>query len=217
MPREALSLALAASIYPPALAAVIALGRGTDVRLRVVLFVLAAFLTVLVTGAIMLLLFGANTASREAVVTPGAAAYLAAGLVLVVIAARLRRTRREPKKQSSARSRTERYLGSRRLVVALGIVLYVVPSPIFAGAVNEIADTQASAGQELLWLVEMLLVMLWLIEVPMLALLVFPHSALAGLETINSWFARRGRGLATFLCAGLGVYLLVVGAVELWG
>jgi hypothetical protein len=39
---EAVSLALAASIYPPALAAVIALGRGVEVRLRVVLFVIAA-------------------------------------------------------------------------------------------------------------------------------------------------------------------------------
>jgi hypothetical protein len=40
MPPEAVSLALAASIYPPALTAVIALGRGVEVRLRVVLFVI---------------------------------------------------------------------------------------------------------------------------------------------------------------------------------
>jgi hypothetical protein len=57
MPPEAVSLALAASIYPPALAAVIALGRGVEVRLRVVLFVIAAYCTVLVTGALMLFLF----------------------------------------------------------------------------------------------------------------------------------------------------------------
>ncbi len=50
MPAEAVSLALAASIYPPALAVVIALGRGTQVRLRVLLLVVAAFFTVLLTG-----------------------------------------------------------------------------------------------------------------------------------------------------------------------
>ena len=57
MPPEAISLALAASIYPPAVAAVIALGRGTEVRLRVFLLVGTAMLTVFVTGAAMLLVF----------------------------------------------------------------------------------------------------------------------------------------------------------------
>lgn len=68
MPPEAISLALAASIYPPALAVVIALGRGAQVRLRVLLLVVAAFLTVLLTGLLMLLLF------NEAAVTSRGAA-----------------------------------------------------------------------------------------------------------------------------------------------
>ena len=41
MPTQALALALAASIYPPAVAAVIALGRGSEVRSRVFAFVFA--------------------------------------------------------------------------------------------------------------------------------------------------------------------------------
>jgi hypothetical protein len=39
MPSQTIALALGASIYPPAVAAVIALGRGADVRPRVLSFV----------------------------------------------------------------------------------------------------------------------------------------------------------------------------------
>src|SRR5271165_5054725 len=90
MPSEAVSLALAASIYPPALAVVIALGRGTEVRLRVLLLVVGAFITVLATGSLMLLLFTEVGGSSEPTRTAGAALYIAAGLALLWLAVRLR-------------------------------------------------------------------------------------------------------------------------------
>jgi hypothetical protein len=215
MPPEAVSLALAASLYPPALAAVIALGHGAEVRLRVVLFVLAAYLTSLVTGSVMLLLFGELSATHAAVLRPSAGLYALAGVALLVLATRLRARPPRPPNAEKGPSRVDRYLGSRRLVALLGIVLYVVPSPIFVGAVKAIADTNASAPLELLYLAEMLLIMLWLIEVPMLMLIAFPVRALATLEAINAWFVRHGRAVAVLACAVLGAYLLVLGAVEL--
>ena len=159
MPPEAISLAIAASIYPPALAAVIALGRGVEVRLRVVLFVIAAYCTVLVTGALMLFLFDELEATRKQVVTPTAGLYVAGGAVLLFVAIRLRRAPRRISRQHTGRSRIDRYLQSRWLVLLLGVVLYVVPSPIFAGAVKAIADTNVSAGQKLAYLGQMLLIM----------------------------------------------------------
>ena len=100
MPPEAVSLALAASIYPPALAAVIALGRGVEVRLRVVLFVIAAYGTVLVTGALMLFLFDELDVTREQLIAPTAGLYVAAGAVLLFVANRLRRAPRAPRRRS---------------------------------------------------------------------------------------------------------------------
>jgi hypothetical protein len=235
MPPEAISLALAASIYPPALAAVIALGRGSEVRLRVVLLVAAAYLTVLVTGALILLLFAEVGATGEQVRTPAAALYIAGGLVLLGLAERLRRPRqdaggrdRDPPAagppgsadgaaQRQARSRTERYLGSRRLVIALGVILYIVPSPIYIGALKQVADTNASASTQIGYLVVMLLVMLWMIELPMLLLIAFPERAVLVLERVNSWFARHGRSLGAAAAGVAGVYLLVVGIVEVAG
>jgi hypothetical protein len=215
MPPEAVSLALAASIYPPALAAVIALGRGVEVRLRVVLFVLAAYCTALVTGGLMLFLFDEVDATREQVITPTAGLYVAAGSALLFVAARLRRDRPRASPKHAERSRIDRYLQSRWLVVVLGLVLYVVPSPIFAGAVKAIADTNASAGQELAHLAQMLVIMLWLIELPMLMLIAFPRRSVGALERVNTWFATHGRRLLALASSGLGIYLVVVGVVEL--
>ena len=54
MPAQALELALAASIYPPAVLAVIALGRGEQLRSRVFVFVLGALLVTYALGVLML-------------------------------------------------------------------------------------------------------------------------------------------------------------------
>ncbi len=223
MPPEAISLALAASIYPPALAVVIALGRGTDVRLRVALFTLGAYLTVLVTGALILRLFSqAGASKREATALP-AALYILAGLVLLAIAVRLhRRPAPAPKPaKTDTPSRTDRYLESRKLVVLLGLVLYIVPSPIYIGAIKAIADTKASTSEQLGDLALTLLIMLWLIELPMVMLILLPGRSARVLERINVWITaqgrRHGRTLAVTAATIGGVYLLGVGVLETVG
>ena len=217
MPPEAVSLALAASIYPPVLAAVIALGRGVEVRLRVVLFVIAAYCTGLVTGALVLFLFRELDATRKQVITPAAGLYVAGGSVLLFVAARLRRDSPPASTRPGGGSRIDRYLQSRRLVAVLGVILYVVPSPIFVGAVKSIVDTNVSAAQALAYLAQILLLMLWLIELPMLMLVAFPTHSVGALERVNAWFAAHGRRLLVLASAGLGIYLIVVGVVELAG
>lgn len=226
MPSEALSLALAASIYPPALAAVIALGRGAEVQLRVVLFAIAAYFTVFAVGVGILLLFTEAGATGKQVRTPGAGLYIAGGVVLLLLAARLRRQAAEPRPSKSAGaaesagaaksqgSKTERYLETRRGILLLAIVLYVVPSPIFVGAIKSIADTHASTATQLGYLALTLVVMLWLIELPILLLIAFRERTLSALERINAWFGANWRHLAALAAAALGVYLLIVGLLE---
>ena len=113
------------------------------------------------------------------------------------------------------RSRIDGYLQSRRLVPVLGVILYVVPSPIFAGAVKAIADTNVSAGQELAYLAQMLLLMLWLIELPMLMLIAFPRHSVGALVRVNAWFATHGRRMLVLASGGLGIYLIIAGVIEL--
>jgi hypothetical protein len=256
MPPDALALALAASIYPPAVAAVIALGRGADVRMRVCAFVLASLLVTYAVGVLILFVLVEAGVSGSRRLTPGAGVDIALGVLLLGLAVRLRLRRpsplagaiarvrkgRGPTQQAAAEessrrggpgdvserraaggealaaeepSKIERYLHSRRLAFALGIVLYVLPSPIYLGAVKAIADANTSRTSELMWLVAVVGVMLWMIELPMLMLLAVPGRAAATLERTNRWFARNGRGLAIFAAGGAGIYLMVKGIVQL--
>jgi hypothetical protein len=221
MPAQALALALAASIYPPAVAAVIALGRGAEVRSRVFAFVLAAGLVTYAVGALILYALVELGATGAHHLTPGAAVDVALGVLLMLLALRLHRKRPDPaapaapSAAAATPSKIERYLESRRLAFVLGIVLYVLPSPIYIGAVKAIADANLSTAGELLDLVVVVAVMLWLIELPMLMLLVVPARATDTLERVNLWFARHGRTLAIVAALIVGVYLISKGVVHL--
>lgn len=219
MPSQALALALAASIYPPAVAAVIALGRGAEVRSRVFMFVLAAGLVTYAVGAVILYALVELGATGSRHLTPGAAVDVALGVLLILLAIRLRRKRPDPAAApaSSTPSKIERYLESRRLAFVLGIILYVLPSPIYIGAVKAIADANLSTSGELAALVGVVAVMLWMVELPMLMLLVVPDRAASTLESVNLWFARNGRSLAIVAALAVGVYLIVKGLVQLIG
>lgn len=216
MPPEALSLALAGSIYPPAVAAVIALGRGDQVRSRVVLFVAGAFVTVYVVGVLLLLVFGGVDTTPRHHPTPSGGVYVAVGVIAILVAVWMSRHRRRPEaKKKNGSSRTSRYLQSRRLVLVLAFILYVIPSPIYLGAVKSIADTEASTTTQLVYLAILVLVMLWLVEVPMVMLLVAPGPSVAALERTNQWFARHGRMLVMVALCGSGVYLIAHGINQL--
>lgn len=228
MPPQALALAFAASIYPPAVVAVIALGRGDQVRSRVLAFVVAALLITYAIGTILLFLLEDVGATGSHHLTPSAALDLALGVLLLALAVRLRRKQlaqqREKKLGTSTgdttkqgTSKIERYLESRRLAFVLGITLYVLPSPIYIAAVKEISDASLSTGGKLVALLVTVAVMLWLIELPMFALVLFPARASSSLEQINAWFTRNGRLLAVIACAGAGTYLSVKGLVNLIG
>ncbi len=226
MPPQALALAFAASIYPPAVAAVIALGRGEQIRSRVAAFVLAAMIITYAMGTLLLFVLVELGATGSHHLTPSAAIDLVLGVALLILAVFLQRRRtahpREEDHASDAAtagrpSKIERYLQSRKLAFVLGITFYIIPSPIYIGAVKAIADAKLSTGSQLLALAATVVVMLWLIEVPMLMLLAMPERASGALEGLNLWFARHGAELAVFASAAAGAYLAVKGVVDLVG
>ncbi len=215
MPPQTIALALAASIYPPAVAAVIALGRGSQVRSRVLAFVVAAILVTYTTGVVILFVLK-DVGATGLHYTPSAAVDIALGVLLLGVARRLRRPR-APRSKPDEESKLERRLQSRRLAFVLGLTLYALPSPIYVGAVKTIADAQLSTAGQLAVLAITLATMLWMIELPMLLLIVVPERASAALERINAWFLQNGRRLAMLACVGAGLYLIAKGVVGLSG
>jgi Sap, sulfolipid-1-addressing protein len=222
MPAQALELALAASIYPPALLAIIALGRGPQLKSRVFVFVLGALLVTYALGVLMLVVLDELGATGPDHWAPSSAFDLLLGVVLIGVAVYLRRKRSDapdstdPATQSEP-SKIARYLESRRLAFVLGLTLYVLPSPIYIAAAKTIADAQLAKGSELLALAVTVAVMLWLIEVPMLMLLAIPDRASGLLERTNLWFSQHRRQLGVIISAGVGAYLIVKGLADLIG
>jgi hypothetical protein len=140
---------------------------------------------------------------------------IAIGLVLIGVAWWLRRPRPHSAEAPAAESRTARYLQSRRLVLLLGVVLYVIPSPIYLAAIKSIVDGTASTSAQVATLAAVVVVMLWMIELPMIALLLFPGGALALLDRINAYLTRHGRSLLALVSLAVGAYLLIAGLVRL--
>ncbi len=194
---------------------VIALGRGREVKLRAVLFVIGCYLTVFAVGVVILLVFKEAGATSKQVRTPSAGLYIAGGVALLLLALWLRRSGARPKPQrQSGPSKTDRYLESRWGILVLAVILYIVPSPIFVGGVKAIVDTHASTAQQIGYLAQMLVIMLWLIELPILMLILLRDRGVGVLERVNAWFASHGRALAVAAASGIGAYLLIVGMVE---
>ena len=185
-------------------------------RLRVLAFVLAALAATYATGVLMLFILSGLGVTGAHHPTPSAAVDMALGVLLIALAIYLRRRWRTPPKPGG-NSKIERYLQSRRLAFALGVVLYALPSPVYLAAVKEIADAKLSTSGQLGALTVTVVVMLWLVELPMLMLLVLPGRATSTLEQINAWFARNGRQLVLLACLGAGTYLLGRGLVDLPG
>ncbi len=183
-------------------------------RSRVFAFVLAAVAITYAAGALMLFVLVELGATGSIHWTPSAAFDLALGVALIALALHLR-TRQAPPATSKKPSKIGRYLQSRRLAFVLGLTLYVLPSPIYVGAVKTIADAEYSTSRQLLTLAVTVVVMLWLIEIPMLVLLASPDRASSSLERVNLWFAARGRLLAISLSAGVGLYLSIRGVIGL--
>lgn len=217
MPTQAITLALAGSIYPPALAAVIAIARGPELRTRLLAFAIAALLTTFAVGIAILELLDALEIGGTRHQDVSAALQLAIGAALIGVAVYIQRRPRKPNASADGRaeSKLERYMSSVPLVLVLGVTLYALPSPQYVGMIKAITDAHLSKGGELIALAVGIAVMLWMIELPVLMLLVFPQRATEVLERVNAWFAERGRTLLLVLLYAAGAYLAVNGFVHL--
>jgi hypothetical protein len=97
----------------------------------------------------------------------------------------------------------------------LGVTLYALPSPQYLGVVKSIADANLKKGGELITLKVAVVVMLWIIELPVLMLMIAPEHSARALERVNGWFAGRGRRIVVVLLAVVGGYLVVNGLSHL--
>jgi hypothetical protein len=207
---QAFGLALAASVYPPALLVVAAMLAGTPPRRRALAFYAgAATATVGIGLGVVAALRKTDLVRPHHDHTVPATIQIALGVLLLFIGARV--TRHEPSPRAArAPTGEQRYLR----IYGLGAAMYL-PSVMYLGALNLVAEQDAGPAVLSLWVVALSFVVLLATELPIALYLVSPKRTAATLEAAKAWLYEHGRRLVAVLCYLAGCALILNGALVL--
>jgi hypothetical protein len=205
---EALPLAFAAAIYPPALLVLVVLLRKPPVAARGLAYLGGAFAVTYIAGAAMLAVFGAAGVQERKHHDVSAGIDIAAGVALLVVAWLVNRGGsggRPPK--------PEKEPGGWGPAFALGFVMYT-PSLLWASAVKQVAAANLSTGGDALVLAVLALCVVSLVALPVVFAIVRPEATRRYLERLNELLGRHGRRIVVAVLAIAGVLLIVKGVVD---
>jgi hypothetical protein len=207
---EAFGLALAASIYPPALLVVAAMLAGTPpLRRAMAYFAGAATATIGIGLGVVAALRRTDLVRPEHDRTVPASIEIALGFVLLVIGRRI--AARPPAQPKAAQPVTEqRYLR----IYGLGIAMYL-PSVFYLGALNLVAEQDSGAAVVTMSVVALSAVVLLSIEIPIALYLRSPKSTAATLDGAKEWLHEHGRRLVAVLFSVGGCLMILSGVLKL--
>jgi hypothetical protein len=216
---EALPLALAAALYPPALLVLLLFMGGREPRRLVATYLVGAATVTVGAGLLGLaLLRGAGLTSRHSHTASGGV-YLVLGLVLLAAAAwawahrtRDQGERAEPGAPGRLAEWSQRALARRRWAFVLGLAMFL-PSPLYLLAVKDIADSGDPTASQVLAVVICAIAVMLFVEIPLIGMLVWPAAVAAGIERLYGWLARNGWTLAAAL-ALIGATYAMLQAVD---
>jgi len=151
---------------------------------------------------------------------------IALGAIFVIVAyvlhgghdQRLKQRRKERKGEEEAAekgpSRVEQLLGrgDARITFAIGVV-FTLPGFAYLSALRELQQLEYGVPAEILVIVGFNVMLLILLEIPLLGYLVAPERTVVEVQRFRAWLTRSGRRMMIVGTAGIGVLLLVRGAV----
>ena len=216
MPVQAIPLALAASLYPLGIAALLLLTEAVRPRPKVLVFLAGAIACTLPLGfAVVFALHGAGL-ELDSKQTARYGLELAIGVLLMLGALVLARRRPRPHEEPSRVVRLAREGGLRAVFVA-AIVLYVLPSPVYLAALQVVGTTKMSTVAMAVWVVIVVALVLITVEVPVLLFLRAPERTVARLRTVDGWLSRHGHTLLVAVVGLIGLWVFIDGLVGLLG
>jgi hypothetical protein len=207
----AVPLALAACVYPPAIAVLIYyLGRDSAKRL-VLAYYAGAFAMTFVVGVVGILALTGTDVNPKQHPAPSAGLDIALGVAMLGAAiAVARRKRPQPKEEKPSKQRKTSALGA----VLLGVAMYA-PSLFYLAAMKQVADANPSAVAAVLSALLLTLCVLLFIEIPITLYLLFPGATDTKLRAFDAWLHRNGRTLLIWGFTIGGLYMLATGIYRL--
>jgi Sap, sulfolipid-1-addressing protein len=217
---EALPLALAAGVYPPALLLLLLLLlKGKHPHSLVLAYYGGAAIVTTGAGLVALAIFNGAGLTAKSSQTASGWTYIVIGLLLLALATwAWRRGAREPDEtrggDSAPRGRiaewSTRATTSPKRAFVLGLAMFL-PSPFYLLAVKNIADSADSTSSEVLAVLISGLAVMVFVEVPVVAMLVRPDGVAAGLDRFHRWLKHNGWNLTAELALVAGLYAITKG------
>jgi hypothetical protein len=206
----AIPLALAACVYPPAIAILVYyLGRESPRRL-VLAYYGGAFTMTLIVGIVgIAVLTGADVNPKEHP-APSAGLDIALGAAMLAAAFLLARRKPVPRTEKPPKQRRVGAWGA----VLLGIVMYT-PSLFYLSAMKTVADAEPSAVATVLSALLLTLCVLLFLEIPIGLYLRFPDATHTRLSVFYDWLRGNGRTVLMWGFAIGGLYMFGRGVVGL--
>jgi hypothetical protein len=187
---QAIPFALAATVYPPAIAVLIYyLGAKSPKRL-VLAYYFGAFAMTLVVGIVGISLLGDASINPKEHPNPSAGLDMVLGVLMLAAALLLARRKPRPKDETVPKRRS----GGPGGAAALGVVMYL-PSLFYLSAMKEVADANPGGVAIVLSALVLTLCVLLFIEIPIILFLLFPTRTDARLKQFDGWLHREGRKL----------------------
>jgi hypothetical protein len=223
---EVILLSLTASLNPTLVAATtLMLLLDKPVRLMAG-YLLGAYMTSITLGLIIVFSLTDSGTSNTTENTISPAVDIGLGAIALAIAFvlstrrdegfRERRQERKAAKPDKEPPRWQREMskGSPRATFVVGALL-TLPGASYLAGLNQIHKLHYSTTVTVLLVIGFNLVMMWLLEVPLVAFLIAPEKTPLAIERTKAWVSRHARVVAIRGSAAIGVLLVIKGVIGL--
>jgi arginine exporter protein ArgO len=214
MPVQAIPLALAASLYPLGIAALLLLTEAARARSKVAVFLAGAVACTLPIGFLVVFALHGIGLDQDSKRSASYGLRLAIGVVLLVAALVIARWSPKPHNKPSRVIRLAREGGLIGVLVA-AIALYVLPSPVYLAALEVVGSTKLDTAARAGWVLIVVALVLITVEVPVLLFLLAPGLTVPRLRALDAWLGRNARTLLAMVLAVIGVWEVIDGLVGL--
>ena len=215
MPVQAIPLALAASLYPLGIAALVLLTEATRPRAKLAVFLAGAAACVLPTGFIVVFALHGAGLQLDSKETARDGLRLALGVVLMVAALAIARRPRRPQDHQPSRAMMLARQGGLPAVFVAAVVLYVLPSPVYLAALQVVGTTKMDTAAMAVWVVIVVALVLITVEIPVLLFLLAPGWTEPRLQAVNTWLGKNGHRLLVAVVGLIGLWVFIDGLAGL--
>jgi len=216
---EILALAVAAAFWPVLLGVVIVALRAEHPKLLLASFLAGAMIAAVSVGLVIVYALDGSSFTDPSSSAGPAAEIVVGALCLLGALVLGRRPIAVPAAEApepAPPNRLQRTLErGAPLAFVAGIVLDLAPSPFALIAYKDIASFDIGFAETLAILIAFYVVALMFVEVPLVGYLVAPNWTQTHTLRFNAWLSGNWQRLAVWALAGLGVYLILKGAVGL--